>query len=161
MPRLLDSPLHAVPTRLLLALAVLLLGVMLAAPTVLAEEGAVYAKDGVALDGTDPVAYFTEGRPVAGSPDFAAEFAGTTWHFASAAHRDLFLADPGKYTPQYGGFCAYAVAVAAQKVPTDPEAWSLVEGKLYLNYSLPTRARWEEDVPGHIADADAAWPRIE
>jgi len=114
---------------------------------------------GVALDGFDPVAYFTDGRPVEGSRDFAYEWQGATWRFASAAHRDLFAAAPEKYAPQYGGYCAWAVA-HGYTADTDPEAWSVVDGKLYLNYNLEVRGKWERDVPGYIAKADQNWPGL-
>lgn len=114
---------------------------------------------GVALDGFDPVAYFTDGRPVEGSRDFAYEWQGATWRFASAAHRDLFAAAPEKYAPQYGGYCAWAVA-HGYTADTDPEAWSVVDGKLYLNYNLEVRGKWEQDVPGYIAKADQNWPGL-
>lgn len=142
---------------LLLAFAVLLLaGVLFAAGTARAQ---VYSYDGVALGGTDPVAYFTEDKPVEGSSEFAAEHADATWHFASAANRELFLANPEKYAPQYGGYCAYAAAQGA-KAKTVPEAWTIHDGKLYLNYSLGVRDRWEEDIPGYVAAADKYWPNL-
>lgn len=162
MPRTAVSAFHALPTRLLLALAALILGLLLASQAAFAEfEGqAVYAEDGIALGGTDPVAYFTQGEPVEGSAEFSAAYMGATWHFASAEHRDLFVGDPEKYAPQYGGFCAFGVAVPKYKISTVPEAWTIVDGKLYLNYSVPTQKRWEADIPGHIAAADATWPNL-
>jgi len=128
---------------------------------------AVHAKDGiytslfsdVAASGHDVVAYFTESRPVEGSSDFAARYDGATWHFASAANRDAFRADPARYAPQYGGYCAWAVAQGST-ASTTPEAWSIVDDKLYLNYSKGVQARWEQDIPGHIARADTNWPAV-
>ena len=99
--------------------------------------------NGVAIKGYDPVAYFTEGAPVEGSEDFTAMHDGATYHFASAANRDAFLADPEKYAPQYGGFCAYAVAQGAT-APIDPEAFTVLDEKLYLNYSDHVRAQWRK-----------------
>ena len=131
------------------------------APTVGASKPSIYANDGIAIDGTDAVAYFTEGKPVAGSPEFAHDWMGATWHFTNAEHRDLFTADPEAYAPQYGGFCAFGVAAAERKIETVPEAWSIVDGKLYLNYTLPTQERWNQDIPGYIATADQVWPTIE
>jgi len=78
-------------------------------PSVLPAQ-AVYTEDGLAIRGHDPVAYFTEGRPVRGSAEHVAEWNGATWQFASAQNRDAFLADPEAYAPQFGGFCAWAVA---------------------------------------------------
>ncbi len=128
-----------------------------AAGPVLADE--VYAEKGVAIRGTDPVAYFTEGRPVAGDPAITADWGGATWRFASAANRDRFLADPAALAPQYGGYCAWAVA-NGYTAETDPEAWKIVGGKLYLNYSLEVKADWEKDIPGNITKADTNWPGL-
>ncbi len=114
---------------------------------------------GVALDGYDAVAYFTDGRPVEGSKEFTFDWQGATWRFATAAHRDLFAAAPEKYAPQYGGYCAWAVA-HGYTADIDPEAWSIVEGRLYLNYSLEIRGKWEQDVPGYIAKGDQNWPGL-
>lgn len=124
-----------------------------------ARAQSLFTHEGVAIRGTDPVAYFTEGRPTPGSPDFAAEWGGATWHFASGANRSRFLADPEAYAPQYGGFCAWAVS-EGYTAPIDPEAWRIVEGRLYLNYNRSVQRRWEADIPGHIARADANWPGL-
>ena len=114
---------------------------------------------GLAIKGYDPVAYFTDGGPVEGSSDFEHKWNGATWRFASAAHRDLFAADPGKYAPQYGGYCAWAVS-QNKKAPIDPEAWRIVDGKLYLNYSMKVQKTWEDDIPGFIKQGDANWPQL-
>jgi len=114
---------------------------------------------GVAIDGFDPVAYFTDGRPVEGSKAYSFEWRGATWRFASAAHRDLFAAAPEKYAPQYGGYCAWAVS-NGYTADTDPEAWSIVDGRLFLNYSLEVRAKWEQDSRGNIVKADGNWPKL-
>jgi YHS domain-containing protein len=114
---------------------------------------------GVAVKGTDVVAYFTDGRAVPGEREHAFEWRGATWRFASAEHRDLFVADPEKYAPQYGGYCAYAVSQGAT-APIDPEAWKIVDGRLYLNLDRDIQQIWEQDVPGYIAKADANWPRL-
>ena len=114
---------------------------------------------GVAIDGFDPVAYFTDGRPVEGSKAHSFDWQGATWRFASAAHRDLFAAAPEKYAPQYGGYCAWAVS-NGYTADTDPEAWSIVDGRLFLNYSLEVRSKWEQDVPGNIGRADRNWPKL-
>ncbi len=114
---------------------------------------------GLAIKGYDPVAYFTAGRPVEGDSDFVYEWRDATWRFASAAHRDLFAADPEKYAPQYGGFCAWAVS-QGKTAPIDPDAWRIVDGKLYLNYSAKVQKTWEEDIPGFIQKADANWPQL-
>ncbi len=114
---------------------------------------------GAAIGGTDPVAYFERGRPTQGRAEFAHRWDGAEWRFASAANRDRFAADAARYAPAYGGFCAYAVA-RGYTAPIDPDAWRIVDGRLYLNYDLRTRALWERDVPGEIARADRNWPRL-
>jgi YHS domain-containing protein len=113
----------------------------------------------LAIEGTDPVAYFTEGRPVAGSADFEHAWMGATWRFASAEHLERFKADPERYAPQYGGFCAWAVA-QGYTAKIDPEAWRIEDGRLFLNYSKAVQAQWAQDVPGNIAKGDRNWPEI-
>jgi YHS domain-containing protein len=119
----------------------------------------VFVDDGAAIRGTDPVAYFTDGRAVPGKAAFEAEWMGATWRFASAAHRDAFKTDPEKYAPQYGGFCAWAVS-QGYSAPIDPAAWKIVGGKLYLNYSRSIQSRWALDRSGNIARADRNWPKV-
>jgi hypothetical protein len=114
---------------------------------------------GVAIEGTDPVAYFTDGKPVKGSSDFEHEWMDATWRFVSAEHRDRFAADPEKYAPQYGGYCAWAVS-QGYTAKIDPAAWKIVDDKLYLNYSPAVQSQWQSDIPGNIAKADANWPQI-
>lgn len=143
---------------LLLALAALGTAPLLA-PKARAGTPPVYAEGGLAVDGTDVVAYFTEGRPVAGDPAFTHDWRGVTWRFASAANRDAFAAEPERYAPQYGGYCAWAVS-EGYTASTVPEAWRIVEGKLYLNYSRRIQRRWERDIPGRIAAGDANWPAV-
>lgn len=125
------------------------------------EAGPVFSgrEDGVAIRGTDPVAYFTQGAPVMGTPDHASLWRGATWWFATAEHKRLFDADPERYAPRYGGFCAFAAA-NGRKAKIEPDAWSIVDGRLYLNYDLAIRERWESDREGFIAAADREWPKI-
>lgn len=118
----------------------------------------VFAEAGLAIRGYDPVAYFREGRPVPGTEAFSTSWNGATWRFASAANRDAFLADPEAYAPQYGGFCAWAVAAKGKLYATQPSNWSIVEGKLYLNYNDDIQAKWEADIAGFIAEGDRRWP---
>ena len=119
----------------------------------------VFVDDGFAIRGYDPVAYFTEGKPVRGDEQFSAEYDGATWLFASAANRDKFQADPAAYAPQYGGFCAYAVS-QGYTAKIEPDAWKIVDGKLYLNYDQRVQRIWEKDIPGYIADANKNWPEL-
>jgi len=115
--------------------------------------------NGVAVRGTDVVAYFTEGRPRPGLPEFSHEWDGARWLFATAAHRDAFAADPARYAPAYGGFCAFAVS-EGYTAPIDPEAWRIVDGRLFLNYDLGVQRRWERDTARRIQRGDANWPRL-
>ena len=134
--------------------------------TLVFVSGGAFAADavnetflGVAVKGTDVVAYFTDGRTVPGEREHAFEWKGANWRFASAEHRDLFAAQPEKYAPQYGGYCAYAVSQGAT-APIDPEAWRIVDGKLYLNLDRDIQQIWQQDIPGYIAQADANWPEL-
>ena len=114
---------------------------------------------GNAIDGYDPVAYHTMGKPVEGSRKYTYEWMDATWRFANAAHRDLFAADPEKYAPAYGGYCAYGVSQGA-KIDIDPEAWRIVDGKLYLNKNKQVQRIWLRDIPGYIELADKKWPDL-
>lgn len=112
-----------------------------------------YAPNGIAIRGYDTVAYFTEGKPVEGKDAFSTEWEGATWKFASQNHLDLFTGDPEKYAPQYGGYCAYGVAVG-NLVKIEPELWTIVDDKLYLNFNDKFNNEWLKDIPGYIATAN-------
>lgn len=114
---------------------------------------------GVVIKGYDPVAYFTEKMPVKGDKDFEYEWSGARWRFANAKNLEMFKDDPEKYAPRYGGYCAYGVA-NNYLVKIEPEAWTIYEGRLYLNYNLNVREQWKEDIPGNIEKADANWPNL-
>ena len=114
---------------------------------------------GVAIQGYDMVAYFEEGKPVKGVPAFTHAWMGATWRFATAAHRDRFAADPVRYAPQYGGYCSWAVG-HGYTAKVDPEAWKIVNGKLYLNYSKGVQGKWEADAPALIQRGDSNWPSL-
>jgi YHS domain-containing protein len=126
-----------------------------------ADKAPVYTSlfSNVAVSGHDPVAYFTEGRPVRGSKAFTATWAGAEYRFASAANRDAFRANPARYAPQYGGYCAWAVS-QGYTASADPAVWRIVDGKLYLNYNAEIGRRWGQDVTGHIARANSNWPKV-
>ena len=124
-----------------------------------AAQPPVFATNGVAIHGYDPVAYFTMSRPVEGDAATTSDHEGATFRFANAEHKALFDADPEKYAPKYGGYCAYAVSKGAT-ARTVPEAWSIHDGRLYLNYSTGVRRTWLKDVPGNIQRADANWPGV-
>lgn len=140
--------------------------ILLAASLALVTVASVHAQRVVntdwsklAIKGYDPVAYFTEGRPILGDALFESEYAGAKYRFVSAANRDRFKQDPLKYVPQYGGYCAYAVS-RNYTADTDPLAWRIVDGKLYLNYSRKAQQKWEEDIPGNIRKGDTNWPSL-
>lgn len=114
---------------------------------------------GVAIRGHDPVAYFVESKPVKGSDDFEVEWNGATWRFSSARNRDTFKATPETYAPQYGGYCAWAVS-QGYTAGIDPDAWKIVDGKLYLNYSKDVQKDWEADIAGNIRKGDQNWPKL-
>jgi YHS domain-containing protein len=114
---------------------------------------------GVALKGYDAVAYFKEGEPVKGSKEFQHDWMGAKWYFVSAANRDLFAKEPEKYAPQFGGYCAWAVS-RGYTADIDPQAWKVVEGRLYLNYNKDVQRMWEQDVSGNIKKGHENWPRL-
>ncbi|AEE49783.1 YHS domain-containing (seleno)protein [Haliscomenobacter hydrossis] len=116
-------------------------------------------KKNLAVQGYDLVAYFEDHKPVKGSEEFTFKYETATYHFASKAHLNTFKKNPEKYLPEYGGFCAYGVS-RGYAVGVDPDAWSIVDGKLYLNYSLKVQKTWSEDKPGYIKKADQNWPTV-
>jgi len=146
------------PRSTLLSLT-LLAGLLAAAPLAATEPINKSYFGNVAIEGYDPVAYFTDGKPVEGSKKFVQEWKGAVWRFASAEHRDLFAADPEKYAPQYGGYCAWAVS-QGYTAGIDPDAWTIRDGKLYLNYSLEIQQKWLADVEKRIEEGDRNWPKL-
>jgi YHS domain-containing protein len=115
---------------------------------------------GIAIKGYDPVAYYKEGKPVEGSSKFELNWKGAKWRFASAENRDLFISEPEKYAPQYGGYCAWAVSEGYTAGVDPKNAWRIVGGKLYLNYNVDIQKKWAKDIPGNIKKADANWPGV-
>ncbi|MCG8547754.1 MAG: hypothetical protein MJE12_26450 [Alphaproteobacteria bacterium] len=113
----------------------------------------------LAVHGYDVVAYFTVGRPTVGNSKFSVVHKDATYRFASQANVDAFKADPDKFLPQYGGFCAYGVAVGG-KFDGDPQLWRIVDGKLYLNLNQKIQNEWQSDIPGYIKKADRNWRSI-
>jgi len=115
--------------------------------------------NGVAIHGYDPVAYFTENKPVEGSKEFSYQWQGTEWHFKNKANADLFKSNPEKYAPQFGGYCAYGVS-EDHKSSTEPDAFTVVNDKLYLNYNKKVKELWSQDRDGRIKKAEMNWPGL-
>ncbi len=145
------------PKRWILAIVVALASTNIA----VADEPPVFTAGfgGYAIRGYDAVAYHLEKMPVKGDNDYKAEWNGATWRFASAENRDMFLEDPEKWAPRYGGYCAWAVS-NNYTAKTDPDAWSIVDDKLYLNYNKSVRQTWSQDAAGNIERGDANWPGV-
>jgi YHS domain-containing protein len=132
-----------------IGILILLLGSM--------SEG--FSNGKLAIKGYDAVAYFTTGKPVKGLKDFEHQWMGGKFRFSSKENLELFKKMPEKYAPQYGGYCAYAVS-QGYTAPVDPEAWDLVNGKLYLNYSKSVQKKWREKRDEYITAADKNWPEL-
>ncbi|HEY5894224.1 MAG TPA: YHS domain-containing (seleno)protein [Chthoniobacterales bacterium] len=116
-------------------------------------------RHGVGIKGYDPVAYFTDSKAVKGSPQFQSSFNGATYQFTSADHKATFEANPSKFEPQFGGFCAWAVS-QGYTASIDPNAFQIVNGRLLLQYSLNVRKDFSKDAQGNLKKADANWPGI-
>jgi hypothetical protein len=113
----------------------------------------------VALHGYDPVGYFSRGQPVKGKPGITWQWMGATWQFSSEESREAFRKEPGRYAPQFGGYCSWAVS-RGYTADVDPEAWKILDGKLYLNNSRSVQEKWEADVTDNIGRANRNWPGL-
>lgn len=141
---------------------VLAMGLATAALTtaVFAGENEVnITSTGLALRGYDPVSYFTDGAPMPGAFDITADYEGATYRFTSAEHAEMFKADPAKYVPEFGGYCAFGAAFG-KKFGGDPTVWKIVDGKLYLNLAKPVAEKWQADQPYFISEASSKWAEI-
>jgi len=117
--------------------------------------------DGYAIHGFDPVAYFNSGAPAKGLPEYSAKWQNATWLFASAEHRDAFIQNPDKFAPQYGGWCAYGMA-EGYAAETDPlKAWTIHEGKLYLNWNEEVSRLWSLNLTGYLRKSNSNWPDVQ
>ena len=132
---------------------------LLAAPALAKDPVYTGTLSDLAVSGYDPVAYFTEGKPVEGRSEFEYKWKGATWRFENAKNLAAFKADPAAYAPQYGGYCAWAVS-QGYTASSDPHAWKIVGKKLYLNYSKKVQSTWQQDEAGNIAKADKNWPAV-
>jgi YHS domain-containing protein len=124
-----------------------------------AQKAEVFQKDGAAIRGYDPVAFFTEGKPVKGDEKYTYEWKEARWLFSSRSNLDQFKLNPEKFAPQYGGYCAYGMA-DGHKAPTETETWTIVDNKLYFNYNKKVKEFWSKDTKGMIEKADSNWPRL-
>jgi YHS domain-containing protein len=114
---------------------------------------------GVAIEGHDPVSYFTDAKPALGDPKIEATYNGALYHFVSQEHRATFEGDPAKYTPAFGGYCGYAASIGKVR-PVRPDIWSIVDGRLILQHSAGAVELWEKDIPGNKSKADLYWPKL-
>ncbi len=124
-------------------------------------QGPVYTKnqgETLALSGYDAVSYFTGDAPVEGSDEHRVRYQGFDYQFASAENAAKFQAEPAKYAPQYGGYCAWAIGANDALAPGDPNVYKIVDGKLYLNFSEDVAEKWNEDIPGFIENGDKNYP---
>lgn len=135
--------------------------VLVLAVVAIAAKAPIYtpAFSDVAMGGYDTVAYFTQGKPVEGKDAFSTTYKGATFRFSSAANLAKFKANPASYAPQYGGYCAWAMA-NGYTAKGDPKQWKIVGGKLYLNYNADIQSKWVKDIPGLIRKGDANWPGV-
>jgi YHS domain-containing protein len=114
---------------------------------------------GVAIQGYDPVAFFTDNRPVKGNPQFQSEYRAAKYYFVSAEHKAIFDKEPAKYEPQFGGYCAYG-ASQGHKAHVKIEAWQIVNGRLLMQYDLDVKNRFNKDQEGNLRKADQNWPGL-
>ena len=119
----------------------------------------IYATEGKAIGGYDPVAYFTKEQAIKGDEDNTHEWEGVVWYFSSNDNLEAFKGSEEQYAPQYGGYCAWAVSQNGI-ADSDPENWTVYEGKLYLNFSERIHEEWKKDIPGNIVKADENWPEV-
>ena len=149
----------SVTRRFLLGAALVSPAVVLLSRPAMAGAPQTFQSDGIAINGTDPVGYFTMQKPVPGSAEFTHEWNGATWLFSSAENRDAFADDAERYAPKFGGYCAYAASLG-YRADTIPEAWTIYDDRLYLNANLRARELWQQDIPGNIVKGEANWPAI-
>jgi len=136
-----------------------LIGFLLSAKLVDAQSSEVFTTAEGAIQGFDAVAYFRDSKAVKGSKEFTHLYAGASWHFTSAENLNAFKKEPEKYAPQFGGYCAYGMS-RGYKAKTDPDAWTIVNDKLYLNYNLDVRKIWNEKQYEFIEKANQNWPTV-
>ena len=140
----------------LLSLFLMIVALSTVAP---AKELLNVDRNGVAIQGYDPVAFFTDNRPVKGNAQFQSEYRGAKYYFASSEHKAAFDKEPAKYEPQFGGYCAYGVSHGS-RAPVKIEAWQIVNGRLLMQYDLSVKDEFNKDQQGTLKKADQNWPRL-
>lgn len=126
--------------------------------TTLAQKGEIFTVNGKAIRGFDVVAFFTDSKPIQGNDSLSYTWKDAIWHFSSKENLEAFKKTPEKYAPQYGGYCAYGMS-GGYKAPTVTETWTILNNKLYFNYSLKVQESWNKDQAGYIQKADANWEK--
>jgi YHS domain-containing protein len=132
---------------------------LIAACTSAQYQAEIFQKNGAAIGGYDAVAFFKENKPVKGSPEYFIEWRVAKWLFASKQNLDSFSANPARYAPQYGGYCAYGTA-DGHKAPTEADTWTVLDGKLYFNYNQKVKSLWDKDRAKYIEQANTNWEKI-
>ncbi len=146
----------------LASIALVTSAIAIVAPAAFAEAPIYTAKrSNVAVQGYDPVAYFTIGSPTKGSEEYSTNYMGAEFRFASQANLTTFLADPERYAPQYGGYCAWAIGAKADYAKGSAKYWNIVDGKLYLNYNKSIQKKWNKDIQGFIEMGDVNWDQLQ
>lgn len=135
-------------------------GLLLTPITAAAATDPVYTswRDNVAAGGYDVVSFFS-GKPQEGKVEFSTLYEGADWYFSNQSNKDLFLTNPEQFAPQYGGYCAWAIA-SGKFAKGNPKYWHVEDGRLYFNYNKRIQSRWEKDIPGFIKSADEKWPAL-
>lgn len=149
----------ALSRRQFVGASIAFLGTSILVPTMADAKSRIFRNKAGAIRGYDPVAYFKVGKPVKGKSQFSTKWNGSTWSFSSQENLDVFVKSPDKFAPVYGGYCSWAMS-QGRIATTVPEAWDIVNGKLYLNFSVGIRRKWRTDIPGHIKSANKHWPKV-
>ncbi len=138
---------------------VYLIALLVAACSDASTGAEIFQKEGLAINGYDPVAFFSDGTPVKGTAQYRYQWKDATWSFASQAHLDSFKRSPNRYAPQYGGYCAYGIA-DGHKAPTEAATWTIENGKLYFNYNNEVKQLWNKNRSNFITTADKNWQQV-
>jgi YHS domain-containing protein len=141
------------------SMSVMLLLTLISFATYSQTSGEIFTTTDGAIRGYDPVSFFIEKKPVKGVKDFSVEWRNALWYFSSSSNLEAFKAEPEKYAPQYGGYCAFGTA-EGHKAPTQTDTWTILDGRLYFNYNKEVQREWLKDTKGYIQKADVNWPTV-